>query len=134
MKELFNKLDWKSQFSHHIIPDDGERLSDLLKKAVSDNFDIVITTGGTGIGSRDITPEVVRTVIEKEIPGIMEMIRMKYGTEKPNALLSRSVAGTAGKTLIYSLPGSVKAVNEYMAEISRSIKHALYMLHGLDTH
>ncbi len=64
----------------------------------------------------------------------MEMIRMKYGMEKPNALLSRSVAGVAGKTIIYALPGSVKAVNEYMAEISRTMKHTLYMLHGLDAH
>ena len=64
----------------------------------------------------------------------MEMIRMKYGQEKPNALLSRSVAGVAGKTIIYALPGSVRAVNEYMAEIIRTMKHTLYMLHGLDTH
>jgi molybdopterin biosynthesis enzyme MoaB len=64
----------------------------------------------------------------------MDLIRMKYGQEKPNALLSRSVAGVAGKTLIYALPGSVKAVNEYMAEINRSLRHTIYMLHGLDLH
>jgi molybdenum cofactor synthesis domain-containing protein len=109
-------------------------LKDLLTEAISGQFDIIITTGGTGIGPRDITPDIVRSVIEKEIPGIMEMIRFKYGAEKPNALLSRSVAGVAGKSLIFTLPGSVKAVNEYMAEITRSVKHALYMLHGLDTH
>ena len=134
IEDFFSKLNWQSQISHHIIPDDEKSLLHLLKEAITGQFDFVITTGGTGIGPRDITPDVVRLVIEKEIPGIMEMIRMKYGTEKPNALLSRSVAGVAGKTLIYALPGSVKAVNEYMAEISRSVKHALYMLHGLDAH
>jgi len=134
MEDFFNKMDWKKQVTHHIIPDDERKLKDLLTEAISGQFDIIITTGGTGIGPRDITPDIVRSVIEKEIPGIMEMIRFKYGAEKPNALLSRSVAGVAGKSLIFSLPGSVKAVNEYMAEITRSVKHALYMLHGLDTH
>jgi molybdenum cofactor synthesis domain-containing protein len=134
MEEFFKNLNWENHISHHIIPDDENGLLKLLQEAVDGRVDFVITTGGTGIGPRDITPEVVRSVIEKEIPGIMEMIRMKYGAEKPNALLSRSVAGVAGKTLIYALPGSVKAVNEYMTEISRSMKHALYMLHGLDVH
>jgi len=134
MEDFFSKLNWQNQVIHHIIPDDEKSLLNLLKEAIDGQFDFIITTGGTGIGPRDITPEVVRSVIEKEIPGIMEMIRIKYGTEKPNALLSRSVAGAAGKTLIYALPGSVKAVNEYMTEITRSMKHALYMLHGLDKH
>jgi len=134
LEDFFIKLDWQNQIMHHIIPDDEESLQNLLKEAVNGQFDFVITTGGTGIGPRDITPEVVRSVIEKEITGIMEMIRMKFGQEKPNALLSRSVAGVAGNTIIYALPGSVKAVNEYMAEISRTMKHTLYMLHGLDAH
>lgn len=134
MEELFVKLNWPNQIKHHIIPDDEKSLRNLLKEAINENIDFVITTGGTGIGQRDITPEVVRSVIDKEIPGIMDMIRMKYGMEKPNALLSRSMAGVARKTIIYALPGSVKAVNEYMAEITRSMKHTLYMLHGLDAH
>jgi len=134
MEDFFKKLSWQSQVRHEIIPDDEKSLQELLKEAIAGQFDFVVTTGGTGIGPRDITPEVVRSVIDKEIPGIMEMIRMKYGQEKPNALLSRSVAGVAGKTIMYALPGSVKAVNEYMAEISRTMKHTLYMLHGLDAH
>jgi molybdenum cofactor synthesis domain-containing protein len=134
MEDFFKTLNWQSQIKHHIIPDDDKSLQNLLKEAIAGQFDFVITIGGTGIGPRDITPEVVRSVIDKEIPGIMEMIRMKYGQEKPNALLSRSVAGVAGKTIIYALPGSVKAVNEYMAEISKTMKHTLYMLHGLDAH
>jgi molybdopterin adenylyltransferase len=134
MVDFFKKLNWQSQVKHIIIPDDEKTLRNILKEAVAGQVDFIVTTGGTGIGPRDITPEAVRSVIEKEIPGIMEMIRMKYGQEKPNALLSRSVAGVAGKTIIYALPGSVKAVNEYMAEISITMKHTLYMLHGLDVH
>jgi molybdenum cofactor synthesis domain-containing protein len=134
MEDFFSKLSWKFQVEHSIIPDDEKALKNLLKDSVDRQIDFVITTGGTGIGPRDITPEAVRSVIEKEIPGIMELIRVKYGQEKPNALLSRSVAGVAGKTIIYALPGSVKAVNEYMAEICKTMKHTLYMLHGLEMH
>ena len=94
----------------------------------------MITTGGTGIGPRDFTHDVVRRLLDKEIPGIMEFIRIKYGTDKPAALLSRSVAGVMGKSLIFTLPGSLKAVNEYMAEISTSLMHMIHMLHGLDSH
>ncbi|MBC7126574.1 MAG: molybdenum cofactor synthesis protein, partial [Bacteroidales bacterium] len=69
-----------------------------------------------------------------EIPGIMEHIRLKYGTEKPNALLSRGVAGLMGTTFVYTLPGSVKAVREYMGEISKVQKHLFLMLMGIDSH
>lgn len=134
LEEFLTENGWLYEFKTYIIPDDALLLSGLLEEAIDGKADIVITTGGTGIGSRDITPDVVRTVIDKEIPGIMELIRIKYGQEKPNALLSRSIAGVAGETLIYSLPGSVKAVNEYMAEIVRTLRHSIYMLHGLDTH
>jgi molybdopterin adenylyltransferase len=73
-------------------------------------------------------------MLDKEIPGIMEMIRVRYGTEKPNALLSRGVAGLMGSSFIYTLPGSVRAVNEYMNEIIKTMEHLVYMLHGLDSH
>jgi len=134
LEEFFNTEKWKFQIDHHIIPDEGHQLQKLLEDAANKWTDIVITTGGTGIGPRDITPDVVRSVIDKEIPGIMEMVRMKYGLDKPNALISRSIAGVSGKTLIYALPGSVKAVNEYMTVIVPTIRHSIYMLHGLDLH
>jgi molybdopterin adenylyltransferase len=76
----------------------------------------------------------VRPLLTKEIPGIMEQIRVKYGTKNPKALLSRGIAGTIGNTLIYTLPGSVKAVHEYMAEIVKTLEHTFYMLYGIDTH
>jgi molybdopterin adenylyltransferase len=134
LDEYFQKLNWKHEITNHIIPDDEKKLLDLLHNAIDGEMDFIFTTGGTGIGPRDITPEVVKKVLDKEIPGIMELIRVKYGMEKPNALISRSVAGVAGSTLIYALPGSVKAVNEYMAEIVKTLKHSVYMLHGLDSH
>jgi len=116
-----------------LIPDDASALTEELKKAQGSS-DIIFTTGGTGIGPRDITVETVKPLLTKEIPGIMEYIRVKYGTEKPNALLSRGVAGLIGNCLIYTLPGSLKAVNEYMEEILKTLQHTLFMLHGIDKH
>ena len=131
---FFNGQKWLHDIENVVIPDDEQAFSALLLDAIEQGVDFIFTTGGTGIGPRDISPEVVRSVIKKEVPGIMEMIRMKYGAEKPNALLSRGVAGVADSTILFALPGSVKAVNEYMEEITKSLKHMVYMLHGLDTH
>lgn len=123
---------WKCEIKQSLLPDDAVALRAALTEAPS--VDLIITTGGTGIGPRDITPDVVRSLLTKEIPGIMEQIRVKYGTRNPKALLSRGIAGTIGNTLIYTLPGSVKAVHEYMAEIVKTIEHAFYMLYGVDMH
>jgi len=117
-----------------IIPDNRKKLSELIFSAVKDKFDFIFTTGGTGIGKKDITVETVQPILDKEIPGVMEHIRMKYGSIKPNALLSRGVAGVIDETIIYTLPGSVKAVNEYMTEILRTMYHLYFMLHGIDIH
>lgn len=117
-----------------ILPDDADRLREKIEEAVRNNTDIVITTGGTGIGPRDITPDVVRPMLDKEITGIMELVRVKYGMKNPNAVISRSVAGVIGKTLVYVLPGSVKAIKEYMTEILPTLEHSLRMLHGIDAH
>jgi len=134
VKEFFESYNNPVEFIHTIIPDNPESLRVLLDHAEDAQADFVFTTGGTGIGPRDFTPDVVRDMLDKEIPGIMESIRLKYGQEKPNALLSRGVAGVLDNTLVYTLPGSVKAVNEYLTEIFKTMKHLVYMLHGLDTH
>ena len=125
-----------SPFTLHysLIQDDPVQLKDLLQKSKEENADLIFTTGGTGIGPKDFTPDVVRPFLDKEIPGIMEMIRVKYGSAKPNALSSRSIAGVMGKTLVFTLPGSVNAVNEYMAEITNSLLHLIFMIHSLDRH
>jgi len=132
--EVFKKKNLKYEVNQEIIPDDAELLKKKINKAKENNVDVIITTGGTGIGERDITVDTIKTILDKEIPGVMEMIRLKYGMQKPNALLSRGVAGTMGKTLVYTLPGSVKAVREYMSEINKTLYHLLCMLHGIDIH
>ncbi|MCP4179318.1 MAG: MOSC domain-containing protein [bacterium] len=134
IEKFFEKKPWKVAFHSSIVPDEPEQLKEELKLICENGFDVVVTTGGTGIGSRDITPEVVRTLIDKELPGIMEHIRVKYGSKIPNALISRSVAGVYGNALIYALPGSVKAVREYMDEILPTLEHTVFMLKDINTH
>ncbi len=125
---------WHPQIEETILPDDADKLRTELSKAVAEGVDVVVTTGGTGVGPRDITPETVAGVCDKLIPGIMEAIRVTFGAQNPNALLTRGVAGVCGQTLIYTLPGSVKAVEEYMGEILLTMEHLIFMLHGLDIH
>lgn len=120
------------QIESTVVSDDVPLLQAVVKQMVSNGMDLVFTTGGTGIGPRDITPEAIRPLLNKEIPGIMEMIRVKYGMQFSNALLSRSIAGLAGNTLIYALPGSPGALKDYCAEILPTIEHALAMIYGLD--
>jgi molybdopterin adenylyltransferase len=133
IEEFMEKERWEYSTTLRLIADDPYALERLIVEA-STSCDLIFTTGGTGIGPRDITVEVVRPLLKKEIPGIMEYIRVKYGAEKPNALLSRGVAGITGKSLIYTLPGSVKAVEEYMTEILKTVRHTLLMLYGIDSH
>lgn len=134
LEEFLGTRRWHPEISKTVLPDDSEKLRNELVAARDAGVDVVLTTGGTGVGPRDITPETVTEFCEKIIPGIMEAIRIKFGLNKPNALLSRSVAGVAGRTLVFALPGSVKAVEEYLGEIVKSLEHLIYMLHGLDAH
>jgi len=131
---FFEELGWQCNIDVTVIPDDAAQLQLLLEGFVESGADFIFTTGGTGIGPRDITVDVIKPMLDKELPGIMELIRYKYGSLKPNALLSRSVAGVTGGTLIYTLPGSMKAVNEYCSEIFPTLKHSILMLHGIDSH
>ncbi|MCD6091278.1 MAG: hypothetical protein J7J72_07240 [Bacteroidales bacterium] len=131
---FFEKIAWDLSIDKQIIADDRKQLQAQIEDATQKNYDLIITTGGTGIGTRDITLSVVKPMLDHEIPGIMEHIRMKYGSLKPNALLSGGVAGTIGSALIYTLPGSVKAVTEYMQEILITLKHLIYMKADMDVH
>lgn len=134
LSEFFDSYKRHHAIENVIMPDDKEMLEKTLEEAKGKNYDIIITTGGTGLGKRDITPDVVKPFLDKEIPGIMDHVRLKYGAEKPNALISRSIAGVMDETLVYVLPGSVKAVNEYLNEIKPTIEHSLRMIHGVDMH
>ncbi len=117
-----------------VLPDHPYRLREALLRAAGNKVDIIITTGGTGIGPKDFTPDVIRPLLSKEIPGLMDHIRVKYGQQKPQALLSRSLAGTIDQSLIFALPGSVRGVQEYLSELKASFRHMIYMINGLDIH
>ena len=132
--EFFEKNSRKHDIENVIIPDDGSELTREIQKGLDAKVDIIFTTGGTGIGPRDITPDVVKPMLDKEIPGIMELIRVKYGMEKPNALLSRSIAGVIDKSLVYTMPGSPKAIQEYTHEIFKTAMHSMQMLHDINAH
>jgi len=133
LDDYFKSIKWKLVSEIIVIPDDIAILRQLINES-SQSYNIIITTGGTGIGPRDFTVDVVEDLLDIEIPGIMEHIRVKYGMEKPNALLSRGIAGIKDMSLIYTLPGSLKAVKEYMTEILKTLQHAIYMQYGEDVH
>jgi len=134
VEDHFIEKAWKVDINYSIIPDDAELLASLVKNAKEENADFVFTTGGTGVGPRDITVEAVKPFIDKELPGIMELIRVKYGMKIPHAVLSRGIAGFAGSAQVYTLPGSLKAIKDYMDEILKVAEHLIYMYHGIDTH
>lgn len=134
MAEFFEEKKRPIEFDYQLIPDDAEQLKATLLKMTEEKCDIVITTGGTGIGPKDLTPDVVLPMLDKEIPGIMDLIRMKYGEIHPSALTSRSVAGVIDQSLVYCLPGSPRAVKEYLEEIKKTLIHSIYMIHSLDLH
>lgn len=134
LKAFCEREGWEPRIAYDLLPDDAARLTETLAAARDAGEHIVITTGGTGIGPRDITPDVVAHLADKLIPGIMEYIRLTCGAGKPNALLSRSVAAVLGRTLVYTLPGSERAVEEYLSEITKTLSHALFMINGLDIH
>ncbi|RKZ33388.1 molybdenum cofactor synthesis protein [bacterium] len=134
LADFFAQKPWHIRTKRMIIPDDSDKLARLLEQFSEHKIDIIITTGGTGIGPRDFTPQVVNNACDKIIPGIMDYIRIKYGAENPNALISRSVAGVMNESLIFAIPGSSKAVREYISEILKLLEHLVLMLHGINHH
>ena len=100
------------EFSRRLIPDDAAQIEEALMELCAEGCALVVTTGGTGPGARDVTPEATRAVIEKELPGFGELMRMRSYEITPRAILSRATAGIRGKTLIVNLPGNPKAIEE----------------------
>lgn len=132
--EWFVAKNMRVEMDTVIIPDEKDQLEKVVQDAFAQHVDIVFTTGSTGIGERDIAPETLAPLLEKQITGIMELVRVKYGMKNPNAVLSRSLAGTTGKSLLFALPGNPKAVNEYLNEIFSVLFHSLLMIHGINGH
>ncbi|MBA39600.1 MAG: molybdenum cofactor biosynthesis protein [Dehalococcoidia bacterium] len=118
-----------------IIPDEVRIISEkLIDWSDGGEVDIILTSGGTGLGPRDVTPEATKNILEMEIPGIGEAMRIKTLDRTPFAILSRSTAGIRSGCLIINLPGSPKGVEECLDVIMESLPHALEMIRGWKTH
>ena len=112
-----------------ILPDEREQIAALLRHYADDGAaNLILTTGGTGLGPRDITPEATRDVIEREAPGLAELMRAESVKITPLGALSRSVCGARGRTLIINLPGSVRGARENLQAIARLLPHAIALL------
>jgi molybdenum cofactor synthesis domain-containing protein len=114
-----------------VIPD-GEPVAEVLRDAVAAGYDVVVTSGGTGLTPTDQTPEMTRQVIEREVPGIAEAIRLAGRDKVPAAILSRGLAGLAGRTLIVNLPGSTGGVRDGMDVLAPVLAHAVDQVAGGD--
>src|SRR5450755_1251459 len=115
-----------------VIPD-GDPVEEALRDSIAAGYDVVVTTGGTGLTPADLTPEMTRRVLDREIPGIAEAIRMAGANAGvPTAILSRGLAGVAGRTLIVNLPGSTGGVRDGMAVLAPVLGHAVSQLNGGD--
>jgi len=116
---------------YEIIADEENLISGMLATwADSGELDLIVTTGGTGISPRDVTPEATLKVIEKELTGIVELMRAIGYKKTPTAVLSRAVAGIRGRCLIVNLPGNPRAVQEYLELLLPVVPHAIEMLQG----
>jgi len=114
-----------------VVPDERADIEAILKEwSDGGAIDLILTTGGTGLGARDVTPEATRAVIDKEAPGIAEAMRAAGAVHTPMAALSRQVAGARGTTLIVNLPGSPKAIQEGLDAVMEILPHAVEMLHS----
>jgi molybdenum cofactor synthesis domain-containing protein len=119
--------------SEEILADDRKELESLLKLLCDGGgVDAIFTSGGTGLGLRDITPQATLAIADYEVPGIAEAMREHSATRVPTAILSRAVAAVRKRTLIVNLPGSPKAVRETMAVIAQVLPHAFELLRGGD--
>ncbi len=117
--------------AYEMIPDDLEQIADKLAEwADGGNLDIILTTGGTGVSPRDVTPEATLKILEKVIPGLGELMRFKSLAKTPAAAISRAVAGVRGQTLIVNLPGSPKGAVENLEAIWDAVPHAVAKIQG----
>jgi molybdopterin adenylyltransferase len=117
--------------ARRIVPDEKERIREvLLEWSEGEKADLILTTGGTGLSPRDVTPEATREVIEREIPGMEEAMRSHSMAITPHAMLSRALAGTRGRTLIINLPGSPKGARENLETLLPALPHAIEKIKG----
>jgi molybdopterin adenylyltransferase len=119
------------QWIRLVLPDEQRQIETMLVRLCDEEgCDLVLTTGGTGPAPRDVTPEATRAVLERELPGFGEIMRVQSFAKVPTAILTRGLAGTRGKTLLVNLPGNPKAIGECLPLIAPAIREALRHLRG----
>jgi molybdenum cofactor synthesis domain-containing protein len=111
-----------------VLPDERSEIEARLRKASDEDFLLIVTSGGTGLSPRDVTPEATQSVIDRNVPGIAELMRLESLKVTPRAALSRAISGIRGATLIINLPGSVKGVRECLAAVRPILPHAVQVL------
>ncbi|MGC8959523.1 MAG: MogA/MoaB family molybdenum cofactor biosynthesis protein [Chloroflexia bacterium] len=130
VREAVSALPQAQVVAEEVVPDEVPAIEEALRRWVRQGVDLVLTTGGTGFSPRDVTPEATRRVIEREAPGLAEAMRAASLSRTPHAMLSRAVAGIAGRTLIVNLPGSPRAARENLEVILPALPHGLSKLRG----
>jgi molybdenum cofactor synthesis domain-containing protein len=114
-----------------VVPDEIEKIMEALIQGTDEmHLDLILTTGGTGVSPRDLTPEATRQVLEREVPGIAEAMRHAGMKKTPHAMISRAIAGIRGRTLIVNLPGSPQAVREGLEAVLPALPHAIAKIQG----
>lgn len=134
LRERVEALGWVVS-SYQIVPDESDEIANILRRLADlDEVSLILTTGGTGVALRDVTPEATRTVIEREIPGLSEVMRAEGRKITPYAALARGLAGVRGRSLIVNLPGSPKGAVESLDAIAKLIPHIVDLLEGRTAH
>ena len=134
ISEMMDREDFQ-ELRRDIVPDEADLISGRLREwCDGGDFDLILTTGGTGLGPRDVTPEATKAVLDIEVPGIAEAMRIQTLKNTPLAMLSRSVSGVRSGCLIVNLPGSPKAVRETLEVALEAIPHGLEMVKGRRGH
>ena len=130
IKEMIKELPGEV-IHYEIVPDEKEKIVEALERNADELLaDLILTTGGTGVSPRDVTPEATLEVIEKEVPGFSEAMRAESLKKTPHAMISRAVCGIRGRSLIVNLPGSPKGVRENLTVILPALPHALSKIKG----
>lgn len=124
--------EWGFEVEPPVVVPDGDPVEAALREATGGSYDVVVTTGGTGVSPTDRTPEMTARVVDREVPGIAEAIRARGREQVPTADLSRGIAGVAGRTLVVNLPGSTGGVKDGLAVLAALVPHAVDQLRGGD--
>jgi molybdenum cofactor synthesis domain-containing protein len=134
LRDRVEALGWSAD-SLDVVADERDQIAALVRRlADSGQTTVILTTGGTGVSERDVTPEATRDVIEREIPGLGELMRAEGRKSTPFAVLSRGLAGLRGRSLIVNLPGSPKGAVESLESIAKLIPHVVDLLEGRTAH